>query len=97
MNCEKLLGIRPKSFSSSSLWAKKEPANCWFFSFYYIAYFFIRITPLASTISTAPTSNTYVFTAPVLIDNSTSAISISSSPSFLLFGVESLSGIPFSL
>ena len=68
-----------------------------FLRIYYIAYFFIIMIPPASTTKIIPANIIYVFALPVLIDNSTSAISISSSPSTLLFGVESLSGTPFSL
>ena len=65
--------------------------------FYYNTNFFIRTTPPAIVINTVTPSIINTFSLPVEIDNITGASSISSSPSFLLFGVESLSGTPLSL
>ena len=64
---------------------------------FYNTNFLINTIPPASIIKTVNPNAKYVFTLPVAIDNITGASSISSSPSFLLSGVESLSGTPLSL
>ena len=73
-----------------------------FYSFikFYNTNFLINITPLANTkrIIVPPAIKAIIFSViPVFIESNTSASSISSSPSTLLSGVESLSGIPLSL
>ena len=60
---------------------------------YYKTYFLINIIPVESIINTVIVNPIYVGAIPVDITNITGASSISSSLSFLLFGVESISGV----
>ena len=64
---------------------------------YYNTNFLINTIPPAIVTKTAKLKVIYNCARPVDIDNSTGASSISSSPAFLLFGVESLSGTCLSL
>ena len=68
-----------------------------YFPLNYKTNFLIIITPLAIVINTTNPNVKYNLICPVLIDNITGASSISSSPAFLLSGVESISGTPYSL
>ncbi len=72
-------------------------ASSIFSKLFYITYFLIKNTPPAIVTNTTNPNPTYVIALPVSIDNITGASSISSSPGFLLSGVESLSGTPLSL
>ena len=65
--------------------------------FYYNTNFLINTIPPAIVTKTAKLKVIYNCARPVDIDNNTGASSISSSPAFLLFGVESLSGTCLSL
>ena len=64
---------------------------------YYNTYFLIKNIPPANTSKMLVPNIIYVASIPVDTDNITGASSISSSPGFLLSGVESLSGTPHSL
>ena len=63
---------------------------------FYITNFLINTTPVNTSTNKPVAKDKYVFTLPVDTANITFAISISSSPSFLLSGVESLSGTSYS-
>ena len=63
----------------------------------YITYFLINITPVAIIINIDIVKTIYCPVTPVCNDKITGASSWSSSPSTLLFGVESISGVLLSL
>ena len=95
-----VLLIRKYDFRISRTGKNQLYSKSWFLYIILYSYntnFLIIAIPLASVINTAVPSTKYVCALPVLIDNNTSAMSISSSPGALFPGVESMSGTSLSL